>query len=429
MKIKNDYLFYFTLLFFSQNSFALDVEATAKALRLVNTITGGYMPVTDMTFPAVVEKIKSNDLQGAALLVTRTSYYTNYLARRLAFQMQSSAMTATGMTDNDATAFLIAHFSDATGSPAISSIWSENATYLVNFGGTPVHASSLTPAQAATVNWQTSLTRVAGQNAKALNGTAVAIPVKHVGGYITLSNAANDNSFAMFGALAGTNLRMIEGLWKVATGFTLVDVQSSLARPQDVPRFVPEYDESFFVGQGQSSCISCHGGGFSSLNHGYSAVADVFDYKPDLGLVYIATPTTATRKSLGSDAAKRAANSTCNLALVPTPVCNPDSAGADANQAWDLTKTWSNTGVLLRMGWTGETRGEGLNSLGVALGKAAVVYQFLAKRVISEICPMGVFSQQEIKHIAAAANPFSTIKGTDDVRTIVALVAAHSTCQ
>ena len=165
------------------------------------------------------------------------------------------------------------------------------------------------------------------------------------------------------------------------------------------------------------------------MNHGYATVADVFDYKTNLGLVYIAVPTTQTRKSLGSDPEKRAANNTCDLTRAPASVCNPDSVGADPNQAWDLTKTWSNTGVLLRMGWKAETSGEGLNSLGKALGQAGIVYQFLTKRVITEICPMGVFTEKEIRNIADQANPFSANQGTDDVRTIVAMVAAHSSCQ
>lgn len=388
------------------------------------------MSSSDPLFAGVVQQIQNNNLQGAALIVAQTPYFTNYLARRLALEMQTPALSAVGITDNDATAFLIAHFSGSGGvGPSISTIWSENATYLVKFNNANVHASSLTPAQAATVNWPTALIRSEGQNAKTASGSSVTIPAKHVGGYITLSNSGNDNSFAMYGASAGTNLRMIEGLWRIATGFSLVDVQSSLARPQDVPRFVPEYDENFFAGQGQASCISCHGGGFSSLNHGYSTVADIFDYKPETGLIFIATPTTQTKKSLGSDATKRASVAACNLATAPTSVCNPDSMGADVNQAWDLTATWSNTGVLIRMGWKAETQGAGLNSLGAALGKAAVVYQFLTKRIISEICPMGIFTETEIKQIADRADPFALQPGTDDVRTLVAAVAAHTSCQ
>lgn len=423
----------FTLI--TQNSFALDVDATAKALRLSNTITGGVMPTTDPAFAQMVAKIQSGDISGAALIATNTNYYASYLAKRLAFQMQNPSLEAGTVTNNDATAFLIAHFAGTNSGvqPSISTIWSENATYLVNINvngvPTPTRVASLTAAQLAAVNWQNDLVRMDGQSVKNASGTTVALPVKHVGGYITLSDRPNDNSFAMYGATAGTNLRMIEGMWSIATGLTLVDTQSSAARPQDVPRFIPEYDPNFFVGQGQASCISCHGGGFSSLNHGYSAVADVFDFTTNNGLVYIANPTTATKKSLGSDPSKRSANNTCNLTRTPMPVCNPDSNGADVNHGWDLNATWSSTGVLLRMGWIGPTTGQGLNALGTALGQASIVYSFLAKRVIKEICPMGLITEKEVAAIGELANPFAAKKGTDDIRTIIAAVAAHPTCQ
>ena len=422
----------FALIPFS--AYGLDVPATAKTLRLSNTITGGLMPATDPVFEQMLEKVQAGDIKAAALLATNTSYYVNYLAKRLAYQMQTPALDASIATDSDATAFLIAHFAEVAGrKPSISTIWSENATYLANVTTagvtTQVHASSLTAAQLSTINWQTALARVVGQNAKTAAGAAIPIPIKHVGGYTTLSDKGGDNSFSMYGATAGTNLRMIEGLWQIATGLTLVDVQSSYARPQDVPRFVPEYDINFFKGQGQAACISCHGGGFSSLNHGYSTVADTFDYNSTRGLVYIETPTTATKKSLASDPQNRAINSVCDLTKKPTPVCNPDSIGADPNQGWDLNATWSSTGTLVKMGWTGSSRGEGLNQLGQELGKAAIVYTYLTKRIVREICPMGIFTEVEVGKIADLANPFAAIKGTDDVRTLIAEVAAHATCQ
>ncbi len=394
------------------------------------------MPTSDPVFAQMVLRVQAGDINGAALLATQTNYYADYLAKRLAFQMQNPSLEANTVTNSDATAFLVAHFvgTNAGIKPSISTIWSENATYLVNVTTNGVtsatHVAALTPAQLANVNWQNDLVKVDGQNAKTAAGANIAIPVKHVGGYITLSDRPNDNSFAMFGATAGTNLRMIEGLWTISTGLTLVDVQSSAARPQDVPRFIPEYDPNFFVGQGQASCISCHGGGFSSLNKGYSAVADVFDYTAARGLVYIATPTTATRKSLASDAGKRTINNTCNLTTNPTAVCNPDSAGTDnVNHSWDLSSTWSSTGTLIKMGWVGPTSGQGLNALGAALGQASIVYSHLTKRVIREICPMGLITEREVNAIADLANPFSAKRGTDDIRTIIAAVAAHATCQ
>ena len=423
---------HFVLIPFS--AYGLDVAATAKTLRLSNTITGGLMPASNPVFEQMRIKVQAGDIKGAALLATTTSYYVNYLAKRLAYQMQSPALDSNIITDSDATAFLIAHLAEVAGQkPSISTIWSENATYLANVmvAGVPtqIHASSLTAAQLATINWQTDLVRVAGQAAKTAAGVPIPIPLKHVGGYVTLSDKPGDNSFSMYGATAGTNLRMIEGLWQIATGLTLVDVQSSYARPQDVPRFIPEYDVNFFKGQGQAACISCHGGGFSSLNHGYATVADTFDYVSNVGLVYIATPTTATKKSLGSDPQQRTINSVCDLTKIPTPVCNPDSIGADPNQAWDLNATWSSTGTLLKMGWSGLVRGEGLNQLGQELGKAAIVFKFLTKRIVREICPMGTFSEEEIGKIADLANPYALVKGTDDVRTLIAEVAAHESCQ
>ena len=419
----------------SFETLALDVAATSKTLRLANIITGGLMPSSDPVFSQMIVQVQAGDIKGAALLATNTKYYVNYLAKRLAYQMQSPALDASIVTDSDATAFLIAHFTEVGGvKPSISTIWSENATYLVNVAAASapannIHASSMTAAQIATVNWQTALVRVAGQKAKDAAGAVLAIPIKHVGGYITLSDKGDDNSFAMYGASAGTNLRMIEGLWEIATGLTLVDVQSSKASPMDVPRFIPEYDINFFKGQGQASCISCHGGGFSSLNHGYSTVANLFDYTAARGLVYIATPTTATMKSLGSDPNKRSTNLICDLTKTPTAVCNPDSVGADPNQGWDLNATWSSTGVLVRMGWTGLSKGEGLNLLGQELGKASIVYKYLTKRVVKEICPMGIFTESDVAKIADMANPYATIKGTDDVRTIISMVAANPTCQ
>ena len=194
--------------------------------------------------------------------------------------------------------FLMAHFVRAAGAQnGISGLWSESATYLAtvtrNGAATQVHGADLTAAELATLDWSSALVRVAGQNAKAVaNGTAtpVAIPDNHVGGYVTLSDRPNDNSFAMFGATAGTNLRMIEGVWTISTGLQVLDFASSDALVQYVPRFVPEYDPNFFHGTGQNACISCHGGGLTSLNHGYSTVGDLWDFDATNGLVYFDVP-------------------------------------------------------------------------------------------------------------------------------------------
>jgi hypothetical protein len=166
----------------------------------------------------------------------------------------------------------------------------------------------------------------------------------------------------------------------------------------------------------------------SNLRNGYATVADVFDFDAKNGFTYIDAPTQATMKSLGSDVGQRTRTATCNLTQKPTPVCNPDSGGVDGNQAWDLSVTWGPSGVLDLMGWRAGTMGEGLNSLGVALGQAKIVYTFMTKRVIGEICPMGIFTPEEVASIAAQADPFASPKGTDDIRTIVAAVASHATC-
>ncbi len=417
-------------IYISFDSSAMDVASTTTALRLANTITGGSMPTSDPLFSQMVQMVAAGNTQGAAAVAANSSYFAQYLARRLALQMQSPSLAASAGADNDATAFIIAHFvGTSTTPPSISTLYSENATYLVNITSngttTQTHAASLTAAQIASTNWMTALVQTPGQTASG----GVTIPQKHVGGYTTLSDRVNDNSFAMYGATAGTNLRMIEGIWEISTGLQLVDVESTDAIPQDAPRFVPEYNPNFFHGQGQTACIACHGGGMSSLNHGYSTVADKFDFDPTNGFTYIATPTIATMKSLGSDPTLRQSKATCDLTATPTPVCNPDSLGADPNQGWDVNTTWGASGVLTRMGWRGPTSGQGLNALGTAIGQASIVYQFMVERVIGEICPMGMFTQSDVSTIANAADPNAQPAGTNDIRTIVAMVAANPMCQ
>jgi hypothetical protein len=96
-----------------------------------------------------------------------------------------------------------------------------------------------------------------------------------------------------------------------------------------------------------------------------------------------------------------------------------------ANQAWDVNATWGQTGLLSRMGWSpnAPTSGQGLNSLGVAIGKASLPYTFLTNRVINEICPLGTFSAAQISSIAAEG------MASDDMRRIVARVASSPTCR
>jgi len=420
---------------------AVDAAATVTTLRLANTITGGYMPTSSPLFALMLEKVQSGDRRGAAQIAASSKYFASYLARRLAFQMQNPSFDAVNGMDNDSTAFLIAHFvGTKSAPPSISKIWSDNLTYLVIPDGSssPIHAANLTATQKKNIDWAAALSPVTGQTANvvtAVNNANVTtargpIPEKHVGGYMTLSDRASDNSFAMYGATAGTNLRMVEGIWQIATGLTLVDVESASAgRAYMAPRFIPENDPNFFHGQGQTACLACHGGGMSSLQHGYSTVADVFNFDAAKGgLIYVPMPTTAIRKSLGSDPSLRATVLACDLVKTPKAVCNPDSAGADPNHGWDLN-VWRLTGVLKTMGWTGPLSGQGLNSLGAALGRATIVYKFLTERVIREVCPMGAFTATDLDSILAAVYPYEVPAGTDDVRTIVAMVASHASCQ
>jgi hypothetical protein len=410
------------MLFVTGPVWAIDVTSTAIALRLRNAITGGLLPLTDPIFTGMVSKVAAGDIYGAAVSAAGSKYFANYLARRLALQMQSPALDTAGIRDSDGSTFLIAHFAGPT--PRISTIWSENATYLaVDANGKAVHASTLSDAAADATDWS-QLVRVGGQQ----DANGVFLPVQNVGGYTTLSDRNGDTSYAIYGATAGTNLRFIEGIWEIATGLSLLDVASLAASVSQVPRFVPEYDPSFFQGQGQPACISCHGGGMSSLDHGYATVANIFDVTGK-GFTFIAVPTVQTMKSLGSDPGQRARNQACNLSRTPTPVCNPESPDVDPHQGWDVARTWEQSGVLRTMGWVGATNGQGLQTLGFELTKAWIVYQYLTQRVIHELCPLGTFSATDITRIAATANPWADPPGSDDVRTIVAQVAASAGCQ
>jgi hypothetical protein len=405
---------------------AIDVASTATALRLRNTITGGSLPVSDPMFAQMVTQIAGGNVLAAAQTVANSKYFANYLARRLALQMQTPSLDGAGVTDSDATAFLIAHFTGAGGiTPRISTIWSEYATYLVlsPSGNGMVHAADLSDQDLAIMDW-TQMQRLGGQQ----DSNGVFFPVQHSGGYTTVSDRSNDTSYAEFGLTAGTNLRMIEGIWEIATGLSLLDVSSASAATQQVPRFVPEYDPNFFHGQGQPACISCHGGGMTSLDHGYATVANVFDFKGD-GLIFIPNPTTNTMKSLGSDPRQRNRNLVCDLSATPTPVCNPESADVDPNQGWDVSKVWDGSGVLKTMGWKGPVTGNGLQALGYAIAQSWIVYQFFTQRIVAELCPLGTFATTDINRIAATANPWADPPGSDDVRTIVAQVAASPGCQ
>jgi hypothetical protein len=263
--------------------------------------------------------------------------------------------------------------------------------------------------------------------------TMTTIDPSDVGGYTTLSFGQNDLSFAQNGATAGTNLRMIEGIWEISTGMQLADFEdaSVAMAPQFVPRFVPFSDPNFEVGSGQVACIACHAGGLSSLNHGYQTVADVYDVNNGgggAGFIYnnaAYRATTSVRKSLGSNGGQRGNVLACTDDT--TTVCDPFSTGAVSSTAWDLSGNWSSNGTLAKLGWnainsSNPTTGSGLNSLGVAIGQSMIVYQNLTQRVMREICPLNSISAAQANSIAVAA------QSADDLRVIVASVASDPSC-
>jgi hypothetical protein len=415
-------------LLLSSTASAADPAVVASALRIAGTVTGGLLPTSSSEFSQMVTDISGGDYNGAALVAAQSSYFATYLGRRLAREMQAPAMDPSIVTDNDATLFLLAHFIGSGTSASLSSIWSENATYLVTVtrAGAPttVHAADLTTAELATVDFRSAISRQAGQNAIDQNKVAIAIPPQHVGGYVTLSDRANDTSLAMYGATAGTNLRYIESIYEIAFGDSLTQMASTGTdvMEQNAPRFVPLGDPNFFRGQGgQAACISCHGGGAPSLIHGYSTVADIFDFDPNNGFTYIAAPTTGSMKSLGSNQNNRSKVLTCNFTTFTT--CNPDSVGASPTQAWDVGAVWQNSGTLTRWGWKGPLTGSGLNALGTAIGQSTGIYTWFTKRVINEVCPLGSLRDSDIAAIAAQG------QATDDIRTIVAAVASSPSCR
>jgi hypothetical protein len=416
-------------------------EAIVGALRISGIVTGGSMPTSSADFNTMVGQVGTGDFYGAALTAVQSQYGTSYILRRLAFQMQNAAYNAAIVNDNDATAFLMAHFAGVGGVNGISKLWSDNFTCTVNVtrnGATAnIHVADLTTAEKNTIDFRTALTCTAGQSAvdliltnaaqaaAAANTTApsvfITIPQKHVGGYTTLSDRINDTSFAELGATAGTNLRYIENIWMVATGMDLLAFASTEGRSQNVPRFVPENDPHFLLGSGQTACIACHAGGLPALNHGYSTLADLYDFDSGRGLTYNTAPSTGTMKSLGSNPNNRGKTATCDLTRFT--VCNPDSVGADANQGWDLSATWGSRGLLATLGWTGATSGQGLNTLGAAIGKAGIVYANLVKRVMREICPLGAVPAKDITTITTA------FQSSDDIKMVIAQVASNPACR
>jgi hypothetical protein len=412
---------------------AADQASTVAALRMNGTVTGGLMPVTAPQFAQMVTYIQSGDYFNAAMTAINTPYFAQYLGRQMAKEMQNPTLSSAGVRDSAATTFVLAHLLYGAGpgvtntglTKGISGLWSDNLTCLINVGGTPTDAFTLKGTQLEAVNWETQIVCSAGQ--KDTQNAAV-IPPAQVGGYMTLSSAAGDGSFAQNAFTAGTNLRGVEYMYEISMGLTLLQMGIlDGASPAQVPAFVPETDPNFLVGSGQPACIQCHGGGVSNLTHGYAAFADFFDYDPTKGFAYIAAPTTTTMKSLGSMAGARANIAKCIANKTPpnaATACNPDSVGLGINssQAWDLS-SWQTGGLLATMGWTGPIKGTGLNSLGAALGQASLVYKFMVQRVVSDICPTGSVSAATQAKIAKQA------QATDSFAYIVASVASDPSCR
>jgi hypothetical protein len=183
---------------------------------------------------------------------------------------------------------------------------------------------------------------------------------------------------------------------------------------------VPEDDPHFIQSTGQPACITCHGGGLPSLDHGYATLADLFNYDPKGGFLFYTAPTISTMKSLGSNANNRQKTSTCNMTSFTT--CNPDSSGVTSTN-WDVSVTWGANGMLKRLGWNAPTSGSGLNSLGSAIGQSSIFYVNWVNRVIAEICPLGAVAASDITNIA------SDLKSNNDLRRTVAYVASNAACQ
>jgi hypothetical protein len=387
-----------------------DPAATAAALRMAGTVTGGLLPASSPQFAQMVSLIQGGDYYNAALTAINTPYFAKFLVRQMAKEMQNPTLQSAGVPDSDASTFVVAHLLYGSGSSVtntgvskgISALWSDNLTCLVNVAGTPTSAFKLSATQLEAVNWDTQLVCTAGQKDTQKGAT---IPAQHVGGYMTLSSSAGDGSFAQNAFTAGTNLRGVEYMYEIAMGLSLLQMGIlDGAVPSAVPAFVPEGDPNFLVGTGQPACIQCHASGASNLTHGYAAFADIFDFDPTNGFVYIASPATSTMKSLGSMSGTRSKVASC-IANHAFPsgfaTCNPDSLGlgTTSSQNWDLT-SWQTGGLLSTMGWTGPIKGTGLNALGMALGQASLVYQFMVQRVINDICPTGSVSSATIASIA-----------------------------
>lgn len=411
------------------NVYADATADTVCALRISGMIAGGALAPSSPEYAEILGKCAGGDYYGAALAALNSAAGTRHLVRRLAKQMMNPGFDASGVLDNDATLFIIANLTGSGTGANISKLWSEDATYVVRImrGDDPVELKigDLTPAELRAVDFRTAIVRRNGQTVRDRDNKPIALPVKHVGGYLTLSDRRSDTSIAEYGLSAGTNLRMIAALYATTMGFKVEDLASTTdALIQYAPRFVDASDSNFFVGKGQPACLSCHGGGSVSITKGYSVFADVLDYSNVNGLTYRLNVANSPRKSLGSAANLRNSVQRCNTGAPNFDKdCNPESLTIDSNQGWDLASVWGSNGTLNRMGWTGPTSGQGLNALGSALGRAKRVYTFMVERVIKEICPLHSISDETIARISQEAYV------ADDFKHIVARVASEPTCR
>lgn len=437
-----------------------------QALRMSGKITCGAMPTTDPAFQTMLTKLSASppDYLGAATAAVQSPYFPKCLVRRMARQMMSPAMSEVGIPDNDATTFLVANLIGTSGqTPTVGKLWSENATYLIHVTGASCkaigdancatggsapsgapkstgpycHTMDLTPAQLEAVDWQTDLVAVPNQQCalnfdktKGKTQVFTAIPPTSAAGFLTLSDRINDNSYAMYAFLMGTNLRGVENMYEIATGFDIPSMETNLSPPlttleTDAPAFVPAGDPNFTTPVTQTACLACHGGGVSSLTHGYAAVADLFDYQNKKGLGFGFFPTLATannRKSNGSSTQIRNLVTKCTTSNYTTNDCNPFSSGVDDKTfSWDLhdfspvsSGQWQ---------WNGPVSGQGYNALGQALGQAGIVYKYMTQRVVGEICPsQPALTDQTISQIAAQA------QANDSFPYIVEAVASNPAC-
>jgi len=211
---------------------------------------------------------------------------------------------------------------------------------------------------------------------------------------------------------------MIRGIWTVSPG-----CRSRLRLERRLVQYVPgscrEYRSQLLPRTGQDACISCHGGGLTALNHGYSTVGDLWD----------STPPTACLLRDPHDRHPEVARLRPQEALRQRDV-QPDAeadAGVQPGQlrnrsqpGLDLSITWGRAGSSTSWAGAPEER-PGLAALGAALGQATSVYQN---------SPGARSRDLPHRHVQPDGHrpDRGSRQGADDIRVIVAQVASSSTC-